>query len=85
MKLTKTKLQQIIKEEHQALLTEDDNIEQAAGMAIYSLRDITRTGGQRKKAYDFYRAIFSLLSPGSEETLVTAVEAKGGSWLVKKG
>jgi len=84
MKITKSQIKQIIKEELESehLLRENVNI--ASAMAMHMLHGITRSGGARKSAIALVRSIFQQL--GGEEataTLQAAIDAKPEGWIEK--
>ena len=61
MKITKTRLKQIITEEITSVLTELNSLDDAAATAAYLLRTITRQRDKRGKTADMVRHIFKIL------------------------
>ena len=61
MKITKTRLKQIITEEITSVLEEMTAADDAASMGSYLLQTITRQRGKRQRTADLIRAIFKAL------------------------
>ena len=90
MKITKTQLRRIIKEEaERKLLQESASI--ATPMAMHMLNNITRSGGEREAAIAMMKGVFNQLGGSAAmESLAAAVDKmesewqrRGSSWITK--
>ena len=88
MKIRKSQLRRIIKEEMERKLLQED-ASMATPMAMHLLNSITRSGGQRASAIALMKSVFTSL-PGvaamkDVESTIEQKQAshqqKGGSWI----